>query len=184
MCAQMGALCGRTSADVRQLLFDGRLQCDFECGRLTEEEFHRKFEEAAGAAIDLDGLRHAGSDIFEINATIVPVIAALRRQGLRLVVLSNTSKSHFEFLSRRYDLLDLFDDFVVSYKVGAVKPEAAIFEAALARIGCDASECFYTDDIHAYVEQGRGFGLDAEVFLDTETLRGHLRSRGFDVDGG
>ena len=177
MCAQMGSLCGWSGAEVRRLLFDADMLCEFERGRLSEEAFHRKFETAVGRAVDFEGLRFAGSDIFQLNESIVPVIERLKRGGVRLVLLSNTSKPHFDFLNERYDLLGEFDDFVVSYEVGAMKPEPEIFEAALSRIGCEPGECFYTDDIPAYVAQGRAFGLQAEVYTDTPALVGHLEVR-------
>lgn len=182
MCTQMGSLCGRSCDDVRRLLFDSGLQWNFERGLMTAEQFHERFQECVGQSVPFDDLVHAGSDIFELNASIVPVLDILKARGHRLVLLSNTSVSHFEFVSRNYDVLDRFDDFVLSYQVGAIKPEPAIFEAALNRAGCPAGECFYTDDIPKYVETGRQFGLQAEVFTDTAGLIGQLRQRGIAVD--
>ena len=64
---------------------------------------------------------------------------------------------------------------------GAIKPEPAIFEAALAAVRCRPAEAFYTDDIAAYVEAGRSHGLDAEVFTTATALRAHLAVRGIRV---
>jgi putative hydrolase of the HAD superfamily len=59
-----------------------------------------------------------------------------------------------------------------------VKPEPAIYQAALAKIGCRPEQCFYTDDIADYVQAGRSFGLDAEVFATTTELESQLSDRG------
>ncbi len=182
MCAQMGALCGRTGPEFRQILFDTGLQWEFERGKVSEREFHRRLEEAVGQPLDFEALVRAGSDIFHLNEPIVPLLDRLREWGHRLVLLSNTSISHFEFVSAEFDLLHRFDDFVLSYRVGALKPDSPIFEAALATIDCAPEECFYTDDIPAYVEAGRSFGLQAEVFTDVASLCKQLRVRGFSVD--
>jgi len=181
MCAQMGALCGRSGPEIRGLLFDTGLQGDFERGHVSESTFHRRLEAAVGRPVDFEALRLAGSDIFQLNSSIVGVLDALRGRGHRLVMLSNTSVSHYEFVRERFDLLDRFDDFVLSFRVGALKPDAAIFSAALEAIHCDPAECFYTDDIPVYVEAGRNFGLQAEVFTDTAALLEQLRARGISL---
>lgn len=178
MCSQMGALCERQGVDVRTLLIDSGLQWEFERGRLTPDEFHREFERRVERTIDRDALFLAGSDIFTANAEMLPVLEALKRQGHRLVLLSNTSVPHFEFVRERFGVLQFMDDYVTSFTVGAVKPEPAIFEAALRAIQCRPEECFYTDDIAPYVEAGRTHGLQAEVFTDVRSLRRHLTERG------
>ena len=68
-----------------------------------------------------------------------------------------------------------------SVKTSAIKPEPAIYEAALREIGCDPGECFYTDDIPKYVTAGRQHGLLAEVFTDVPALLGHLGQCGVAV---
>lgn len=178
MCAQMGALCGRTGDDLRRDLLESGRQLDFERGRYTGDEFHAWFEEHAGQRVCRDRLALAASEIFLLNTPMLPILDGLKRHGYRLVLLSNTSVYHFEHVRRQFDILDRFDAFVLSYEAGAVKPEPAIFEAALRAIDCPPSQCFYTDDIPAYVETGRAFGLDAEVFTTAENLERHLQARG------
>lgn len=181
MCEQMGRLCGRTGREVRSLLIDSGLQWEFERGRVDEAGFHRRFEEAAGRRVSLDELRHAASDIFEPNDGVGEIVLGLKAAGYRLVLLSNTSVAHYEFIRSRWPMLEPFDELVLSYEVGAIKPEPEIFEAALAAIRCRPEEAFYTDDIPAYVEAGRRHGLDAEVFTTAEGLRAHLAIRGVEL---
>jgi putative hydrolase of the HAD superfamily len=78
-------------------------------------------------------------------------------------------------------VLEPFDELLLSYDVGAIKPEAGMYEAALKAIRCRPEECFYTDDIPTYVARGREFGLQAEIFTDVTALRGHLADREIDV---
>ncbi len=178
MCSQIGELCGKTGPEIRSVLIESELQFKFERGWLSEDEFQAVLQRLVGATFDRDELYRAGSDIFELNASIVPVLKALRGAGYRLVLLSNTSEPHVRFVREFYDVLEHFDDFVLSYEVGAVKPDAAIFEAALEKIQCPPEECFYTDDIPEYVEAARKHGLRAEVFTDTQGLLAHLETHG------
>ena len=182
MCDQIGALCGRSGPEVRNLLIDSGLQWEFERGQVSEEGFRARLEEATGSRLDLDEVRQAGSDIFTLNEPIVPLLDALRRRNHRLVLLSNTSISHFEFVSREFDVLSRFDDYVTSYGVGAVKPEPAIYEAAKQAINCAPEECFYTDDIPEYVHAAREHGFEAEVFIGVPQLKAHLQDRGVSIE--
>jgi putative hydrolase of the HAD superfamily len=166
---------------MRVLLMDSGLNDQYEQGRLSESEFHRRLEVRLGMELDLDGLQQAGGDIFELNPPMLPLLDALRARGHRLVLLSNTNETHINWIRRRFDVLDRFDDLVLSYRVGAMKPHPAIYEAALAAIGCAPGECFYTDDMPEYVERGREFGLIGEVFTGAEALCQQLTKRGIEL---
>lgn len=174
MCAQIGALCGQTGPTIRAFLIDSGLQAKFERGQISEDEIHRQFESAFGLAIPRAELLHAVSDIFHANDSLVPILQGLRAHGRRLVLLSNTCISHFRHARERFPVLDLFDDYVLSYEVGAIKPDPEIFAHALTRIHCAPEECFYTDDIPEYVAMGRRFGLRADLFTNSSALLGHL----------
>jgi putative hydrolase of the HAD superfamily len=182
MCAQIGALCGVEGTGIRALLFDSELQYELECGHITEADVHRWLSNHFGRDMPFDDFLRAGSDIFWLNESIVPVLDRLKAHGYRLVLLSNTSRAHLEWVQREYDVLERFDQLVTSFTAGALKPEPAIYEAALAAADCAPQECFYTDDMPVNVEAARRLGIDAEVFIDTPTLRGHLRDRGIVLD--
>lgn len=178
MCSQLGALCGRTGGEMRRLLLDSHLQWEFERGQLSEAEFCNALSERVGQPLNIEDVRRAGSDIFEPHDEMLPILAGLRDAGIRLVLMSNTSISHLEWVRAQYTFLDYFDDLVLSYEAGAIKPEPAIYEVALSKIECPPEQCFYTDDIAKYVEAGREHGLQAEVFRDAATLRQHLGDLG------
>jgi FMN phosphatase YigB (HAD superfamily) len=184
MCEQIGALCGHAGSELRQILIDSGWQWDFERGLVTPDEFHQWFESKFQTKVDLQVLAHAASDIFTLNTPIVPVLDELKSRGHRLVLMSNTSIFHYEFVRQQFQVLDRFDDFVLSFEVRALKPQPEIYEAALKKIGCDAPDCFYTDDIVQYVDQGRKHGLDAEVFTTVDSLKHQLATRGVHLRDG
>ena len=97
----------------------------------------------------------------------------------RLVLLSNTNAMHFEMLRENYaHMLRHFHSLILSHEVRAMKPNPAIFQAAVAAAGCRPEECFYTDDIAAFVEAARAQGIDAVQFESYAQLEGELRARG------
>ena len=178
MCDQMGELCGKPGPEIRELLIDSRQHLVYERGEMSEKEFHQWFQEVTSTRIPLTALRRAAADIFSENASMFPVLDRLKERGHRLVLLSNTNVSHIEYIREKYDVLERFDDLILSYEAAAVKPESPIFEEAIRRIDCAPDECFYTDDIPEYIDQGRALGLQAEVYTDTSSFLSQIEQRG------
>ena len=77
-----------------------------------------------------------------------------------------------------------FDEAVLSFEVGFMKPDARIFEEAVRRAGCAAEECFYTDDIDGYVAAARLCGIDAVRFTGYDALLEVMGERGILQQGG
>lgn len=70
---------------------------------------------------------------------------ALRDHGIKVGVVSNIAfdvRAVFDV----HDMSELVDTFTLSYEVGATKPDAAIFDAALHSLGVEASEALMVGD--------------------------------------
>jgi FMN phosphatase YigB (HAD superfamily) len=101
------------------------------------------------------------------------------RNDFSLVALTNTIEVHWAFLLKTYDILKLFDGYIVSYKEGVAKPDPAIYQRVVDRY-CDGRlPYFHTDDTPEYVEAARQMGWRSEVFrspvqFKKDVLRIHL----------
>jgi FMN phosphatase YigB (HAD superfamily) len=102
----------------------------------------------------------------------------LKLSGIRLVLLSNTSVTHLRFIEQKFQVLQFMDERVTSFETGAMKPDDRIFQAALEKSGCSPNECFYTDDIMAYVDKGASFGIHSHQFTTNANLRTALLAHG------
>jgi len=179
MCRQIGAVAQLDPARVKEVVFDGHLQARYECGEITSEEFYDAFCERTGRRPDYDRLLDAASDIFELNASMVPVVAHLRGAGNRLGILSNTCDGHWRHCLPRYAILrELFEVHALSHELKAVKPHPEIFQAAARLAGVAPEEIFYTDDIEGHVAGARAVGFDAVQYITTPQLVQELRKRG------
>ncbi len=85
------------------------------------------------------------------------MLARLRRQHT-VACLSNTNAAHWARMGRD---LDAFDHRVASHLVGHMKPEAAIYEAALQQLGVPAHDVIFFDDLAANVAAAREAGMQA-----------------------
>jgi putative hydrolase of the HAD superfamily len=74
-----------------------------------------------------------------------PALGKLRDRGLRLICVSNWDRSLPEVLGD-VGLAGSLDDVVASATAGARKPDPAIFELALARVGCGPAEALAVGD--------------------------------------
>jgi HAD superfamily hydrolase (TIGR01509 family) len=73
------------------------------------------------------------------------VLKGLHRKGIKTAVVSNIAfdvRPAFDAIGAT----DYVDEFVLSYEVGAIKPDAAIFETALTRLGVDAGHAVMVGD--------------------------------------
>lgn len=162
--------CPYPVAEIPQRLAKTDLVERFESGRVEPREFVRQFSETLDLRLDYDRFRELWGSIF-LPGTLVPesLIEALHRR-YRMVLLSNTNAIHFEMLRRERSILAHFDEFVLSHEAGLLKPDPRIYQEAVRRAGCRPEECFYTDDIAAYVEAGRRAGLQAVQFHSAPRL--------------
>jgi FMN phosphatase YigB (HAD superfamily) len=53
-----------------------------------------------------------------------------------------------------------------------------IYQKAVEAAGCQPGECFFTDDIEAYVEAARAQGIDAVQFHSAAQIEAELHRRG------
>ncbi len=162
-----------------EAVFDNRLLARYERGAISTEGFYEAFCRTTGTRPDRAALTRAASDIFHLRTSMIPVAAHLRQAGYRLGILSNTCDIHWKHCRKRFRLLgDLFAVHALSFRIGATKPDAAIFRAAAKMAGVEPGEIFFTDDIPGHVAGARAAGFDAVQFTSTPELVADLRARG------
>jgi 2-haloacid dehalogenase len=108
----------------------------------------------------------------------VRILEELERAGHELHALTNWSAETFPFARDRFAFLDRFESILVSADIGLIKPEPAIFQLLLERIGRAPAECIYIDDNPKNAAAAAALGLDAIAFEDAERLRDGLVRRG------
>jgi epoxide hydrolase-like predicted phosphatase len=129
-----------------------------ETGRAREAEFEAAFAERLGVVAD--GLIDRMFGHMTPDETMVAGVLAARRAGVRTAMLSN---SWGEDRYDRAQLASLFDAWVISGVEGVRKPDPAIYELALERIGVPASGCVFVDDLPGNLKPARALGMATVV---------------------
>jgi glucose-1-phosphatase len=175
---RMAPLCGYSASDIPQRLRSCDLVTRFEEGKIPPEDFVRELSGILELKATHEEFCGIWSSIF-LPETLIPeeLLAGLKKR-YRLLLLSNTNAIHFEMVRENYPLLRHFDHLVLSYLVGALKPAPEIYAEALRHAECAPEECFFTDDIAAYVEGARAAGIDAVQFENREQIERELKARG------
>ncbi|WP_433617161.1 HAD family hydrolase [Dactylosporangium sp. CA-139114] len=88
------------------------------------------------------------ADGWELYADTVPTLRALRAAGVPVAVVSNIGFDLRE-LAAELGFADLVDAFVLSYEVGRVKPDPAIFWNACAALRVDPERALMVGDTPA-----------------------------------
>jgi glucose-1-phosphatase len=179
-CRQIAEVAGLTPERIRRALFDEGLLEAVETGRLSRRESYDAFCKATGTCADAALLERAGSDIFRLNVSILPVVAKLKDAGYRLGVLSNTCESHWRFVLASFKAMfpHGFEALALSFKLGSCKPDERIYRGAAELAAVPPKSVFYCDDIPSNVEAACRVGFDAVQYTDTPSLVTELRKRG------
>jgi len=178
-CAAMGRLANAPADRVHAALFEDGLEHAYERGEISTEQFYQRLCESLGARPDKAALLHAASDMFAINAPVVPLVTGLFSAGWRPGVLSNTCEAHWNLVTDgRFRMMnDLFGVTALSFRIGAMKPEPVIFTAAAELAGAPPEDIFFVDDRAENVAAAREAGFDAVLFTTAATLTAELRAR-------
>jgi len=174
----MELLCPYRAAEIPARLRSTDLVHRYETGQVATPAFIEQLTALLELRVTHEEFRELWSSIF-LQSTLVPesLLAGLRRNH-RMLVLSNTNELHFSVVQANYPVVRHFDAFVLSHEVGAAKPSARIYEAALAKAGCSPGECFFTDDLLPFVEGAQRAGIDAVQFKTLAQLEADLGARG------
>lgn len=96
---------------------------------------------------------------FEPNGPVVDLVHDLRAHGVRLGVLTNNVREFRPFWRDMLDFDTLFDDVVDSHEVGMRKPNPAVYQLAVARLGADPVRTAFLDDVASNVAAANAAGL-------------------------
>jgi len=112
-----------------------------------------------------------------ITATI-EIVQRLKQAGRSVYGLSNWSSETFPIIRQKYDFFDILDGYLLSGDVNLVKPDPAIYQHLLDKIGRSAQECVFIDDSLINIEAARRLGFACIHYRSPEHLEGELKQLG------
>ena len=117
--------------------------------------------------------RFAEADAWRVFDDVVPALEALRKEGLKIGVVSNWDE-RLRGLLRKLRLADYFQAVAISCEVGVAKPAAAVFHRAASQLGLAPWSILHVgDDPEQDVRGAAAAGL-----WSLQVLRGRPRPAG------
>ena len=128
-----------------QILAGGRLR-DWRDRFLKENLSLEGFARELGAADRLPIAQQAffdEMDLLQAYPEAPAVISALREEGIKTAICSNLAQPYGRVVKT---LFPSVDGYALSYELGCMKPEPAIYKHALDEVGCQVNEAVFVGD--------------------------------------
>ena len=106
---------------------------------------------------------------------------ALKSHGVETAILSNMGDSVMESIVESFPWIAHFDVLIWSYQHRMAKPEPAIYELLLSKLGTAPGDTLFLDDKLENIDAARNFGIVGLQFSTVEQLRKDLISSGLDA---
>ena len=166
---------GLSPGTLNRIMFGSNAWQEVLIGRETVEDYWHEIGPALGLHTpeEIDAFRRRYHADEAINDGVLDLIRRRLHGHYKLAVLSNSPPGLARWLAD-WEILDLFDVVVCSGDEGVVKPDPAIFELTLKRLGIAPAEAAFVDDYSGHVEAARALGLHGIHFTTAEALAEEL----------
>jgi epoxide hydrolase-like predicted phosphatase len=143
---------------------------ELERGEITEAEFGARIDAQLEGGFDLARLHELLLGRLKPNRPMIEFVRELRGRGLRAALLTNNVREWEPLWRPKLPEIDeLFEVVVDSAFVGLRKPDPAIYELTLERLGgVNPEECVFVDDLEPNCETARALGMAAVRFESAE----------------
>ncbi len=156
-CTNVAERFGVDVAAARLAIYDSGLQHRYESGDLSSREYAKMLRLTLGKSeseMPDEGLLDAISDMFVPVEGMHDALLSVRRKGFGVGLLSNTCDAHWDWIRRQeYSESEFpFDVTILSYEIGAMKPDPRIYVAAEQACAAPAERILFLDDRRENVE--------------------------------
>ena len=150
---------------------------ELEKGQLTVDEFTAIVQAELPDDIVLEGFRDIYFSHLHPNEPMIELMRDLRGRGLRMAMLTNNVREWEPLWRAKLPVDEIFEVVVDSAFVGMRKPERAIYELTLERLGdVRADECVFVDDVDVNCHMAAELGMTAVHYVSPEQAIAELRA--------
>lgn len=150
----------------------------FDTGKIEPDDFYKNAVQKLEAKIDRETFFQIYSDVFSLNPSVLNLLSVLKGR-YKLFLLSNTDIERFGFIKKKFPEILIFDDYILSYEVGYMKPHPQIYKEALNKAQARPEECVFIDDLPENIQGARDLGMNAILYGPHSDLKTDLE--GMDV---
>lgn len=169
-CGNVAERFGVSVEAVKAAVYASGLQDQLEHGAITSDEFAERVRAELGLSpqrLPTSELLEAVSSMFTLIDGMAGLMDDVRKSQRRMGLLSNTCHAHWDWICRQnYPLFSQpLDATVLSYEVGAMKPNEKIYQVAEQLAGVNPRQILFIDDRLENVQGAQRRGWHAEQCL-------------------
>jgi len=136
----------------------------YEEGLSSSFEFYLEIRNRYGLDLPYEDFKEIWNNIFRDSPEVNEVILYLKARGYPVFILSNTNELHFSHIIERFPIVHVVDDWILSFEVGAKKPERRMYDAIFEKTDVIGERVLFVDDMEQNVVAARSAGLQGLVF--------------------
>ncbi|PID57488.1 MAG: haloacid dehalogenase [Ignavibacteriae bacterium] len=149
---------------------------NYESGKISDAEFIKYNLDWLENYVSKKDFIKIFSEIFEPQKEVIALLPKLKNK-YKLVLLSNTNNIHKIYGWEHYQFLKYFDKLILSFEIGANKPEEKIYKSVENFTKEKPETHIFIDDILEYVEAPKKLGWEGIQFKGYENLTAELKTR-------
>ncbi len=158
------------------VLHDGLIE-SFGKGRISPKRYYKGMKDIFKVDLKFKTFLDIYCDIFSLDSSVLETLAQLKGKH-KLILLSNTDTLHFNYIEKRFPEIFIFDEYILSYKVGSVKPEEKIFKIAIEKSGAEPQNILFIDDMEENIRVAAKTGMKTIHFNSKTNLKAELEKFG------
>jgi HAD superfamily hydrolase (TIGR01509 family) len=132
--------------DIQHFIDHSPLLFRYETGLLTREQFFGEIRKTTGFLGDIEEFGQFFADIFSPMDEMIDLHERLRQHGIPTFIFSNTNDLAIAHIRQNFPFFAKFNDYVLSYQHGAMKPDAKLYEVVERVTGRKGKQILYLDD--------------------------------------
>lgn len=132
---------------------------EFEAGKISIDDYSEWAMKTLDTTASIEEFHTAWNNIFTPIAPMWQTARNLHAAGHRLILFSNINALHAPWVFETYPEFSLFHGAVLSYEVGAIKPQPEIYQYAIDKFDLVPENTLYIDDLPANIQAGKDFGF-------------------------
>jgi len=102
---------------------------------------------------------HAWQQIFTVNEPMWRCVRQLASNNHALILISNINAIHCPWIFTAYPEFSYFEHKILSFEIGILKPESAIYQHAIKTFQLNPTTTIYIDDQPQNIASGRELGF-------------------------
>lgn len=151
-----------------------RLYAALEIGQLDQVEWNAQTAALLGTNIDPVNLMGRAWSKVPAAPRMTALARAAKEAGYRLALLSNSFGLDPFNPYEHVGIWDLFDVHVISEAVGMAKPDPAIYQLTLDRLGLPGTACVFVDDHPVNLPPAEALGITTVLATDEDSAVAEL----------